>query len=147
METEDEKTNMEVQRPIEKPIQELVLDPTKSSKYEREGNVDDVDQRIHDTPSVSPRRDASMKSNIEETSNLDVTVKTSNVDKHIMNSKTPSTSTAKLDTVIPPESPTTSPIWRRIYIYLDITKNISNNDSNVNMGETSLKDTSTGSPP
>ncbi|CAH1435756.1 unnamed protein product [Lactuca virosa] len=67
--TEYEETDTEVQEPIQ------------DTFYDHRGNVDDVDQMMHDNPSVSPRRDASIKSNIEETNNLDVTVNTDNVEE------------------------------------------------------------------
>lgn len=88
VQTEDEETDTEVQEPIQHIF------------YDREGNVDDVDQMMHVTPSVSPWRNASVKSNIEETNNLDVSVNKSDVVKNITNSETPLTFVPKLNTII-----------------------------------------------
>ena len=129
VETDDEETNDEVQEPVQ------------TSQYEHEVNEDDVDQIIYDHPSVLPWRDASIKFNVEETSNLDV-----NVDTNIINNETTSTTTLELNTIIPPEGPTKKTNTNEVSS-LDISGNLSNKDSNVNMGKTPLKDSSITQPP
>ncbi|CAH1421299.1 unnamed protein product [Lactuca virosa] len=90
--------------PFEEPTPKQ--EPIQLSTFESEGNVGDNDKIMHDNTSVSPRRDVSVKLNIEETRNSDVTVNTSNVDTNIKNSETPSTSIHDSNTLIPPKGPT-----------------------------------------
>lgn len=101
----------------------------QSSHYNRDTNADDVDNFIndefhHDTPHVSPRKVASVKSNIEEIRNSDVTVNTSNMDKNIINDEKTSTS-------LPSSTITVKQPYHTSHV-----------DLNVNMGEKSIVETS-----
>lgn len=67
---------------------------------------------------------------------------TSNVDTDITNIETPSTSIHDSNTIIPHEGPT-SKSHPEEDKSLNTSENLSNKDSNVNVGEASLKDAST----
>lgn len=59
-------------------------------QYHFDANANDVDHLIndvfsHDTPLVSPRKITSVESNMNEISNMNVTVNTSNMDTNITN--------------------------------------------------------------
>lgn len=62
---------------------------------------------MHTNRLVSPQKDASVKSNVEETRNSDVTVHTSNMDTNIINCEMSSTSVLESTKVITPQGPTT----------------------------------------
>ncbi|CAH1421742.1 unnamed protein product [Lactuca virosa] len=82
---------------------------TVETVFNEEEVVFEIDDEEMDTKfhtNVSPQRDAFVKLNIKETSNLDVTVNTSHVDANITNSEQNSTSIPESNTVTPPEGPT-----------------------------------------
>lgn len=71
---------------------------------------------------------------------------TYNVDKNIINSETASTTTPELNAFIPLKGPTTKSNTEEVRSSY-IVGHLSNKDSNFNMGETALMDSSITQPP
>ncbi|CAH1426745.1 unnamed protein product [Lactuca virosa] len=111
---------------ITKPITK-VIEGDKDSKETDEDDSETDDLTFND----SPRKDATVESNTEDTSNLDVIVHTSDVDTNITTSANESKNT------IPPKG-SISKFNTEEYRSSNITDNLFDKESNVNIGENPL---------